>query len=473
MRQPCHDPLHPLANAEGHTRGRPGGRAGRGHDSVHAEAGQRLGDFVHGELGAAAAAAQHVEVDGGLRVPHGRDGDGHLLRRQLGVHHERLVLKHATICGKGNHAADRRIGAQRHAELDAASLMGGLSPHQHPRVPWKRARSTLTRLCMLDCRAQRADLLLHLLLPPQQLLHRLRLRMRVHQPGPGPSAADQLRRRGQVASELALHRTAHDLLPAVQPVVRLHQRGHLGAHAILVHELTVLVVSDLDLAVRPATAQLRDVIRVQVEATDGGHMMLELDAPDALGAVVDANRAIGQRVPIACQSQWGEADNLVRLGDFRHNVLLLEDADLVVFRAHQQLVHSIILDIAKREGGDIVASHRPKHLVALVVEALDRAVPSHNGQGRRNARHVPKDERVHTIRNVLEKQVAILLHVVRHQARRRAHQHQVATQTGLERTGCHGRDSPVDVQKPDWRSICIILLVRTVQEDLPRTRSTR
>lgn len=62
-----------------------------------------------------------------------------------------------------------------------------------------------------------------------------------------------------------------------------------------------------------------------------------LDPPEALGAPVDANGAVGERVREAVLRQRAERRDGLGLGDLGHDDIVAEHADVEVLRADEQL----------------------------------------------------------------------------------------------------------------------------------------
>ena len=153
------------------------------------------------------------------------------------------------------------------------------------------------------------------------------------------------------------------------------------------------------------------------------------------------------------------------------DLLVAEDADLEVVRPHQQLQRAVLVHIAEGHRADVVAGHSPVRLVALVVEALDRAVAADEGQWRVAGR-AAKDahhDRVHAVGRVLEEQVAFSWTSYASSVVCADQQH-LAVLFGIEQSARQRRYLAIDVQQPNL--VLWVLLIRAVKEDLARRGAT-
>mmetsp|Transcript_11880 Transcript_11880/g.28101 ORF Transcript_11880/g.28101 Transcript_11880/m.28101 type:complete len:223 (-) Transcript_11880:566-1234(-) len=186
--------------------------------------------------------------------------------------------------------------------------------------------------------------LLQLLLEAGELLRQLRLLCRelpphvvllgLHSCGPGVEAA-VLRAAGggQPAPDVPLRSEAHQRLPAIQAVVRMHKGRHRGLEVVLAHDLSGLLVAYLNLSILPARNDLRHTIVVQVKAIDAIDPILGLHTPSSGQLIVDPHRAVHQRIGEAALVQGFDAQNYVRLCDLLEDLFSFQSSDLEVLSA--------------------------------------------------------------------------------------------------------------------------------------------
>jgi hypothetical protein len=111
------------------------------------------------------------------------------------------------------------------------------------------------------------------------------------------------------------------------------------------------------------------------------HRVLALDSPGSIKAVIQADGAVDKGIPKPAEVHWGKGEDLICLRHLSHHALVLEDTDVKVIRAHQELVPAVPVDITEGHCSNIVSRDGPELFSTSRVVALYRAVASDKHQG--------------------------------------------------------------------------------------------
>mmetsp|Transcript_44208 Transcript_44208/g.127931 ORF Transcript_44208/g.127931 Transcript_44208/m.127931 type:complete len:386 (+) Transcript_44208:736-1893(+) len=384
----------------------------------------RIDAVVHGKLGHHIVQLEDVvlhavgrepghglDVHQRLHVLGGRYLHDHIVGRRYGVQHAGLAVEE--VLREDDDGPDDRVVRGHELELHGALRLVGPQGDVELRVRGDDplARVPAGALELLQLLEVAVELLAQLLLLAQQLAVGLAL-LGLRRGGP---ALLRPRAGGQPAPHVALGRQAHERAPAVQPVVRVQQRGHGRLEVVLAEHLARPLVPHLDLAVLPAGDELRDAVVVQVEAADAVHAVLGLHAPRPRHPLVDPHGPVHQGVGKPGLVDRLHADHDVGLGDLLDNILVVEYSHLEVFCATDKLRDAVIVDITKCKCAHVVPGDCPEELCSFMVKSLDGAVSSHNANWSVDSREITESNHMHTVMYLLEKQVCILLHIVDHE----------------------------------------------------------
>mmetsp|Transcript_55833 Transcript_55833/g.120704 ORF Transcript_55833/g.120704 Transcript_55833/m.120704 type:complete len:320 (-) Transcript_55833:66-1025(-) len=253
----------------------------------------------------------------------------------------------------------------------------------------------------------------------------------------------------------------------------MHESRDRCLEVVLVNDFSRLFIPDLNLAVLPACDELGYAIVVQVEGRYAVHSIFGLPPPSSREPVVDAHSPMHQRVRKARLVERLQADHHISLRDLFQHILMAEDAHLEILGTANQLSNAIVVDVTECEGTDVVTSHSPEQLVALVVEGLYRAVAAHHTSRELGGCNVAESNDVHAIMDLFEEQVSILLDVVDHERRLGPDHEDIMLQVRVQCPCSNRRDFPVDVQKHHLILRILPAVMRTMDQHLASSGASR